>query len=520
MDKSKRDTTTKRQEIADAIDIRPWYMWSKFPPISVTHPEIAKQWHPTKNGVETPDEFTYASGVFVWWKCPVAKDHVWQARVVQRTKSKSASMGCPFCSGHKPSVTNSLASCYPKVAREFHPTKNGKLKTKEIVSGSNKKVWWRCIKDDSHVWSASVTDRTRSASGCPYCAGRRVSKDNALSAVFPQAKKIWHPTKNGALRPTEVSIGMNEQVWWRCPVSSDHEWKAKIQQVSRSLKTGGSGCPFCSGRQLSNTNRLSTTYPEIALEWHSSKNKKLRASQIAFSSTQTVWWQCPVNASHVWQGSPYERTKEGRTCPYCRGWAVNESNSLATLRPKVAAQWHPTRNGKLTPDMVTEHSSRTVWWRCLQNKSHVFQAKIIWQAYIDEPRCPRCTPRRTPSEKSLAAKNPALANQWHPSLNGELTASQVTPSSTRRAWWQCPVASDHVWQQTCHARSAGSGCPFCAGHKPSSTYSLAVIYPHLATEWHPQKNGKLKPTDVTPGMQRRVWWRCSRTPDHIWAAAI
>ena len=28
------------------------------------------------------------------------------------------------------------------------------------------------------------------------------------------------------------------------------------------------------------------------------------------------------------------------------------TNSLATLQPDLAAQWHPTKNGALTPDMV------------------------------------------------------------------------------------------------------------------------------------------------------------------------
>lgn len=40
---------------------RPWYRWSASVPLSVTHPELAKEWHPTKNGILTPDDFTYGS---------------------------------------------------------------------------------------------------------------------------------------------------------------------------------------------------------------------------------------------------------------------------------------------------------------------------------------------------------------------------------------------------------------------------------------------------------------------------
>ena len=37
--------------------------------LAETHPEIAKQWHPTKNGSLTPFDLSIGSGKLVWWKC-------------------------------------------------------------------------------------------------------------------------------------------------------------------------------------------------------------------------------------------------------------------------------------------------------------------------------------------------------------------------------------------------------------------------------------------------------------------
>ena len=34
----------------------------------------------------------------------------------------------------------------------------------------------------------------------------------------------------------------------------------------------------------------------------------------------------------------YERTRENRTCPYCRGWSVNESNSQIRTNTNSADQ--------------------------------------------------------------------------------------------------------------------------------------------------------------------------------------
>ena len=45
--------------------------------LAETHPEVAKQWHPTKNGDLTPHEFTSGSNKKFWWKCPKGDDHEW-----------------------------------------------------------------------------------------------------------------------------------------------------------------------------------------------------------------------------------------------------------------------------------------------------------------------------------------------------------------------------------------------------------------------------------------------------------
>ena len=78
-------------------------------------------------------------------------------------------VGCPFCAGKKPSVTNSLTSLYPEIAKEWHPERNGTLTPGQVVAGSNRKVWWRCTIDPSHSWEAKIVNRTKLGRGCPAC---------------------------------------------------------------------------------------------------------------------------------------------------------------------------------------------------------------------------------------------------------------------------------------------------------------------------------------------------------------
>ena len=49
----------------------------------MTHPDIAKEWHPTKNGNLTPEMVTYGSNLKVWWKNTQGRE--WQSAIYKRT---------------------------------------------------------------------------------------------------------------------------------------------------------------------------------------------------------------------------------------------------------------------------------------------------------------------------------------------------------------------------------------------------------------------------------------------------
>ena len=96
----------------------------------------------------------------------------------------------------------------------------------------------------------------------------------------------------------------------------------------------------------------------------------------------------------------------GSGCPYCAGRKVLPGfNDLATLEPKIAAQWHPTLNGGLTPDGVTVGCHRKVWWQC--QEGHVWKAAIYSRAGPQKCGCPICAGRV--SKKRLVRYQAALA---------------------------------------------------------------------------------------------------------------
>jgi hypothetical protein len=76
-----------------------------------------------------------------------------------------------------------LATVNPKLASEWHPTKNGKLTPYDVTYVSLTWVWWLC--KDGHIFKNSIAHRNR-GDNCPQCNGI-VLKGNVLCASIPEA---------------------------------------------------------------------------------------------------------------------------------------------------------------------------------------------------------------------------------------------------------------------------------------------------------------------------------------------
>jgi superfamily II DNA or RNA helicase len=64
--------------------------------------------------------------------------------------------------------------------------------------------------------------------------------------------------------------------------------------------------------------------------------------------------------------------------------------SLAKADPEIAAQWHPTKNGSVTPDEVRPNSFKKRWWKC--DKGHEFEAMPVYRTRMIRS-CPGCQER-------------------------------------------------------------------------------------------------------------------------------
>ena len=521
-------------------------LWPGYNDLKTRYPEIAAEWHPTKNGILTPEQVFAQDSRRVWWYKkywdPVLNkefEFEWTTIVSTRTRYQSS---CPYISNRKlwPGY-NDLATRHPQLAREWDFEKNGDLTPEQIITGARKKVWWIITyidpetgKENKLSWKASVESRTK-GSGCPYLYRTVLPGFNDLATRYPKLAQEWDHEKNGTLTPDRVMPGSRKEVWWvvkdidpETGKENKLSWKASVAR-----RTRGNGCPYISNKKvLPGYNDLVTTHPHLAMQWHPTKNGTLTPEQVTYGSQRAVWWYLPYidtatgkKYEFEWKTTINARTNRDTGCPYLSNAAIYPGfNDLEARYPEIAAEWHPTKNGTLRPDQVFPWDNRCVWWYLVYTDSKTgITHKFEWKCAIRHrvatgSGCPFLTSEAVwTGFNDLASTHPETALLWHPEKNGTLTPEMVTYGSHKLAWWHMsycdPITKKHYefeWMRAIQAQTAAKcPCPYISGDMVWPGYNdLYSRFAEISDQWS-EKNYK-KPEQVYCYSSEKAWWHCTK----------
>jgi hypothetical protein len=378
----------------------------------------------------------------------------------------------PFC-GIVRKNTVSLLDAHPEIAAEWLYAKNAGWGPDEISRGSKVRAWWEC-RICHREYKAVITERTGHGTACPYCASHKVCNDNALTVFHPEIAKEWHPVKNKKLKVEEITRASAKHAWWLCS-KCNHEWNCVIA----SRTNFDTGCPACYKARLEYARLHPSTYvtPQIVLDSESEPSQ---------------WYSKPSSESFI---SVYQYSKS------------------------IARQWHPTKNGNITANQISKSSSALAWWKCSKAPDHEWQAVIDSRTRIRKANCPFCTNLKVAASNSLSAKAPTLAKEWHRTKNGKLKPDEVVAGGHQKVWWCCLKDKSHEWEVSIKSRMEGRGCPYCAHKRVSKDNCLNKDFPYIAAQLHPSKNGEMNGDNISFSSNKRVWWLCSKGPDHEWQAS-
>lgn len=129
----------------------------------VTRPDLAAQFHPTKNGKHTHDTLVAGTSVRLWWLCELGHD--WPVSGDNRVRQGT---GCPYCSNERVwAGFNDMATTRPDLAAELHVSLNGDITAMNVVAGTGKRLFWEC--HCGNVWRATGDARVNKGRGCREC---------------------------------------------------------------------------------------------------------------------------------------------------------------------------------------------------------------------------------------------------------------------------------------------------------------------------------------------------------------
>lgn len=395
-----------------------------------------------------------------------------------------------------PPLEKSLASRAAVLADEWHPIKNAPLTPELVAYGSDTDYWWQCAR--GHEWTKSPKHRVRSPK-CPVCA----REDTRLDLVMPAIAARWHPSKNGDLLPSDVSCGSGKRVWWQC--SEDFECEGTI--ASRCAGHNCAACPL-SDRISRRSKWRITDIPELMRFWDFNKNLDLDPKAVTYGSKTVAWWSC--ERGHFWEQS-VRSMNNLRACPECSEVRGSSPRLLLHTHPEVASEFHPTKNDTSALQSLSFGSKQRFWWLC--QKGHEWEAPT--NSRSSGQGCPFCSGRRLSDKNRLSVVRPDVSKLWHPHKNKNILPSDVFFSSNSAYWWIC--SKGHEWKCTINVMTSRKRKTLCQSCKKEANL-LSICFPELAEEWDQRRNGSLKPSDVSRGSGRKVWWRCANK--HSWEAAI
>lgn len=393
-------------------------------------------------------------------------------------------------------LERNLLALFPEIAKEWHPVLN-KFAPRDCSPFSGRKVWWVC--SHGHEYESKVGNRTIKGSGCPYCAGHKVCRENSLSSLFPNVASQWDTDKN-LIRPDEVTSGSDKKVWWKC--ENGHSWKTAV--YLRTQLNRPTGCPFCkrqySAFEIRVLSEMTVVFGNV--EW--GYRLKGRECDVFLRDIKVG---VEVDGS-FWHKGKEERDKRKNN------FFAKYGITIIRLREEPLPLLGDMDVGynyredqlcvvKRLVDTISRISGRQTTYGC--------QSDFINTAYYTG-----LLSKVSLQKKSLANEFPSIAARWHPSKNGLLTPDRMAYGSERKVWWVCEKG--HEWMATPNRLTSrignGTGCPWCDGKQVSADNSFAFRHPDLAERWHPFKNGQVTPNDVTRSSGRYIWWRCPSGHDY------
>ena len=396
----------------------------------------------------------------------------------------------------------------------------------------------------------------------------------SLYDVAPWLEEEFLEQKNG-ISIRQIAPHSNIKRSWKCKTCG-YIWLA-----SPATRVKGHGCPACSHLVATEKYNLATEYPELAAQWHPTKNGAIKPENVLPYSCKKVWWQC--KRGHEWLASPSNRV-QGRNCKQCSyemktsfpeqcivyylsdyfklesrikidNWEADilladyniaiEYDGIA-YHDRLKLQKREEEKNKVFAsrniDLIrikesydrSEIDGNTIYFIVNHKYSNLQNALLNLLVLLEEKTTIAIPKENIDIERdrqsiykkyisyekknSFAENYPELIRFWNNEKNGDMKPSMFSKMSNKHVWWKCPECQGE-WPESIINMAKGNRCPYCSNHRTLAGFNdLQTRFPDIAEEWDYEENGELKPNMFTPGSNLSVSWKCKN--GHKWKKSI
>ncbi len=460
----------------------------------INKPELMKEWDFEQNHGLDPAELVVGSNKKSSWVCYLCNNK-WKTSIYHRAVSKS---GCRKCSANKRlsfNIEESIAVTHPVIAKNWNPDENGRLSPEMFSKGSRFEVNWSC-----HLCGKETKKSIKNYGGCSQCKKVKKLERTNLELDYPDISKEWDNDKNEGKFPSDFHPKSNKYAWWLCSTCL-HSWLSKI-----SNRVIGRGCPVCANKVvIAGKNDLASTHPYLAKEWHPTKNGKLIPEDVTYGSGKKGWWICPIN--HEYEATILHRA-HGTECPKCnegRQTSFAEQTTyfyIKKLYPDAVSRYTPDFLGRMELDIYIPSIKLAIeydgeaWHKKHTQKREERKYLICKERGIKLFRLREKMPE-FPS--NIADQMFGMDRLYEPKNLAKMLTELLKRINYSSKWMLgCPVDINIDRDR-----------PEILQYKTDlKTKSLKYLYPEIAKEWHPTKNGKQLPEHFNRGTDFKAWWLC------------
>lgn len=462
-----------------------------------------------------PDQISYGSHKKVKWVCK--NGHHYEKDIHSRCQGT----GCSKCSGMAFEHKNKLFKEYPSLIHELDLEKNTLEAVKNTTCGSTRIIFWKC--EQGHRYEMSANNKIKSK-GCPYCNNKRVIVgENDLETWCKQNGRTqilddWNSDKN-AVSPRELTYGSNKKVWFKCHICG-YEWQTVIASRTRQH----TDCRMCSRRISSsfpeqcvyfyilkafpdaiNGDRsvlegreLDIWVPSLdfAIEydgkkWHGDLLKDIDKDMLCNRKGITLYrirengckaLESDKSISFEYDYGDWDSlskiileifvdigVKSVDVNIVRDEYIIKEqyyiqslNNSLKNLYPELAKEWHPTKNGNITPDLIIAETHDKYYWLCPEG--HTYKASPKNRIRMNSG-CPYCAGQKIlKGFNDLETTHPEIALDFDNTKN-DRKSFEVGKGCSDYFWFKCHKCGYEFYYQLSTYVARGGKCPVCTEGK-------------------------------------------------------